>query len=120
DETGEGRTSRRGRPGPAVRADHGDPGRAGVEALRVSTGDVGPDAAAPPPAPPQKATQEASEEDVFAVAPPAVSEHVVRHDPAHDRGRLCRCGRAGAGRVLHDYFVQGGRVARVVGGNGVY
>ncbi len=82
----------------AVLAEHCDPDRAGVEALRVGADDCLVD-------PPVAALEDLPvlvDEEVVADVVPAVPLHVVQLDPAHDRGRLGRRVVVRAGGVVDD------------------
>ena len=94
-ERGASRGCDRGR---VVGPDQRDADRALVEPLRVRADDVAVDAAAP-------AFEDLAvlvDEEVVADVVPAVREHVVALDPAHDRRRLRAAVRVRAGRVVDD------------------
>ena len=99
DQRGASRRCDRGR---VVRPDQRDADRALVEPLRVRPDDVPVDTA--PPAFEDLAVL--VDEEVVADVVPAVREHVVALDPAHDRGRLRAAVRVRAGRVVDDREAQ--------------
>ena len=99
DERGASRGRDRGR---VVRPDQRDADRPLVEPLRVRADDVAVDTA--PPAFEDLAVL--VDEEVVTDVVPAVREHVVALDPAHDRGRLRAAVRVRAGRVVDDREAQ--------------
>ena len=96
-------------------ADHGDTGRARIEAARVRADDVSVDSSeaalvdGPVPV----------DEVVVTDVVPTVRLHVVDLDSAHDRGCLGRRVAVRARRVVHDREPDRGRVLRPVAADGL-
>src|SRR6266550_5241632 len=92
----------------AVRPDHGNTDRAGVEPFGVCADDWFVDASV-------TALEDLSElvdEKVVADVVPTVALHVVDLDPTYDRRRLRRGVRVTAGRVMDEGKLEGACVAR--------